>query len=430
MKVTNSLRYSFFLVFLLSLVSCKGARSLDSSSNLKDQTFQNLDYLSRELGSGFDSVKNKKLAPCVDLSNIRYSGSSESNLEVLNDATTEDLLDETSVGLFAGLNLFGLVKAKVSGDIITSMANTDHSGSMIYKFEVSGKQANVNDLKMNAHGMDVYRKNNPLYFRENCGDQFVHQVAVGGKLFVAVRFTFTSKEDKEKLLVQLKGSALWGLIKWQKKWTKEEADLLKNVRISIVAVQIGGDVQKLEELKSGIYQGSCGTDDIAKCENSLDRLVKYGREEFSQQLGDLRVSNDPHKGPAILAVKLASFKDVQIKSTDDSQILRIDVDSGLSPGRSAADSLSRLLRVELELNTEISRAHELKQFKLSHEESIQVSSSLEKMNQVLGQVSPLRNFCMEALNDPSKALGCAQRTAALQKHASESSAPVNLSSRH
>ena len=209
-------RLSLLLLLGFSTHSCKTQRT-----ELSELQGENIDPHKRELGSGFDTFLHKRVERCVDISEINYVGSDTSEYKFLSDATSNDLIDEIDMGLHGGVDLFGLVDLKASGNVITTLATTDQSGAYVYKFEIEGKNATIPKIRLNSVGMDAYWRNDPANFRKVCGDQFVHQIKLAAKLFVGVRFVFNSRESKEKLMAQLKGRALWGLIKFSKTWSKE-----------------------------------------------------------------------------------------------------------------------------------------------------------------------------------------------------------------
>lgn len=421
--IAHRIKHYSFLVLLMASVSCGPA-----TQNASDLTSENLDPMGRELGSGFDSITNKKLEKCVDVSQVNYMGAQSSDYRFLSDATTQDLIDESDVGIFGGVDLFGLATLKASGDVITTLSTTDESGAYVYKFEVNGKTATLPKIQLNDLGMDAYRRKDPLYFRKVCGDQFVHQVHLSAKLFVGVKYTFTSKEAKDKLLVQLKGSALWGLIKFSKEWSKENQELLKNVRISVEAFQTGGDPGKLEELKKSVETRSCSGTEAEKCAESLDRVLAYGRTDFPKQLQDLRL-HDGLQGPAILVASVKSFSDRDIYDNTGKNLVRIEAGESTAPGKAAADSLSKLLRMEIDLKVESMRLVSLTDFPLSAVEKTTVSVARDGINEFLNSVPAVRELCNKALNQTALVEECSASTGRLLKKSEALLKPVELPSR-
>lgn len=427
-RFKRSLFLCLFVLFPVFSMSCRES-SADYAKLQADDTSKNLDSLSRTLGSGFDSLKNRKLANCMDASKFLYSGTNYSDLSFVSDASYEDLLDELSVGIYGKASLFGLASAKVSGDVINTLATSDETGAFIYKFEVSGKSAVLPEPKLNAHGMAAYSKNDPVYFQETCGDQFVEQAKLGAKLFVGLKYTFTSKEDKEKLLIKLKGSLLWGLIKFSKEWSDETRSLLKNVRVSVEAFQIGGDTRKLEELKQAIYQGSCAGDNAEHCAQSLDRLIQYGREDFARQLNSMAVSEDPFKGPAILSVSTKTYAEQKIYSPDKKALLNIPASNSMNVSSIVFEALAKLYKMESRIKTEVDRNRALEGFTLSGEEQASLDVSGRDLDGLATLIAPLRELCNKSLGDVEKAKSCSARVGEFQSKADKIIKPVNLAPR-
>jgi hypothetical protein len=427
-SLSRSILLSLVLCCPIFFAACGDSRP-EASQLQAEEAMKNLDSLSRTLGSGFDSARNKKLANCMDASKFNYSGSNYSDLSFVSDASYEDLLDELSVGVYGKASLFGLASAKVSGDVIHTLATTDQTGAFIYKFEVSGKSAVLAEPRLNDHGMAAHAKNDPNYFRNTCGDQFVEQAKLGAKLFIGLKYTFTSKEDKDKLLLKLNGSLLWGLIKFSKEWSEETRSLLKNVRVSVEAFQLGGDTRRLEELKMAIYQGSCAGDNAENCAQSLDRLMQYGREDFANQLNNMAVSEDPFQGPAILSVSTKAYSAQKIYSKDKKSLYSIPVDDSVTLASSVLDALVSLHSLDSRVKTELERNSALRGFSLTASEEANLSVSTNDLKGLESLIPPLRELCSKSLDDDSKAKTCSAKVGELKNKADRMIRPVSLSPR-
>ena len=414
-----------FSAILLSLFAC--GPSNDSSALLSDS---NADILNRSLASGYDSARNLKFAACIDPAKYVYSGSNSSILSYIRDYNYDQLLDEVSMGIFAKLNLFGLIKAKASGDITSEMATTDDSSAFLYKIDIVGKSAVLKNPTLNANGLSAYLRHDPLAFRKTCGDQYVEQVQLGAQMFLGVKYFFTSKEDKEKLKVQMKVSLFWGLIKFTKTWTKEEKSLLKNVRVNVDAYQVGGDPDKLEAIKKTLERTSCAGDDMVKCGEALDKLLDYAANVFPKQLNGMNISSQPNVGPAVIAITTVPYKNQPVYDKPNGTPVTINVDADTTVKGTFGDALNRLTRLRTLLNTELSRRKTLLQFKLSSTERVTVEVGVRDVQSLLDAVKSLFDrTCVPAKKDNGLMESCIAKVGELESKGSRTLAPIALPSR-
>ena len=333
------------------------------------------------------------------------------------------------MGLYGKADLFGLASATVSGDLISTLATTDQTGAFIYKFEVLGKSAVVPVARLNHNGMVAFARDDPLAFRQTCGDQFVEQLKLGAKLYIGLKYTFTSKEDKEKLSIEVKGSLLWDLIKYSKKWSEESRSLLKNVRVSVEAFQIGGDPGRLEELKASIHQGSCAGDDAERCSASLDRLIQYGSEDFAKQLNNMAISETPNQGPVILSVSTKSYDDQKIYDNEGKKLLTINVNASVTADTAAEGALTKLKLLEDRIKIEQSRNTALKDFRLTPSERASVDVALNDLNSVMVSIQAAKELCIQGLSDKAKVSSCSSRVGSVETKAKSALKPISLAPR-
>lgn len=324
-----------------------------------------LDPLNRGLGDAYDSQKRIKLAPCMDSSNYLYRGANASDLSFMRDYSYDQILNEVGAGIYAQANIFGLVKVRVQGDMAASLATTDDTASFIYNFRILGKSAVIDGRKFNQKGISAFQTKDLTQFREQCGDQFVEQVKLGAQLFVGLKYTFASKETKEKIMLTLKGSLFWGLIKFSKTWTKEFRQLMQNVRVTVEAFQIGGDPSQLEALKKDINQGSCAGDEAEKCSDAIDRLLEYGRSGFTSQVNDMKLEKDGGKGLTIVDVTTDSYSSQKILDPSSNKLVQVDIKESSTAADDYANVVEQLAKVTSTLKIALARVAVLEDFNLS-----------------------------------------------------------------
>lgn len=420
---------SIVLLLPLMLSSCRSLRQ-DPYSRLGGVEDNNLDFALRRLGSGYDSENYRKFAPCLDDKRFVYAGAQFSELSFLRDQSASEILNETGGGLYAKASLFGLISAKVQGDMAASLASTDDSSAFIYQFNASGKSAIINDRRFNATGTDAFNRDDIAFYRSQCGNQFVERVRLGAQLFVGVKYTFTSKEQKEKVRLTIKASLFWGLIKFSKTWSKEWRDMLKNVRVSVEAFQIGGDPRVLEKLKASVYQGSCAGDNAERCSEAVDRLLEYGQNEFSEQLNGMALSDDPFKGPAILDVNAVDYSSESIFDPSRNAEVTVPLAAGDGPANDLAQALNKLENLRLDLKVGISRAKSLLDFNLSSKEKSDIEFARTELTNILKSLEETAiGTCKAALEDSGQIAACSSDVGTLSQKAEKSLKPLEIPNR-
>lgn len=443
-KNLDRLNPKFFPLLLLGLsllMSCRSTSGLKSERNdagleiTPAKTGEILtgaigfDPSSRGLANGWDSELHRKFAPCLDSSNFTYRGAQSSDLTFMRDFTYDQILKETGAGLYGKASLFGLASAKVQGDMATSLASTDDSTSFIYNLTVLGKSAVLGDRALNVNGSSAYDSNNLARFRELCGDQFVEQVRLGGQLYIGVKYTFANKETKNSISLKVTLSLFWGLIKVSKTWSKEFRDMMKDVRISIEAFQVGGDPRQLQILKDSIYEKSCAGDEPEQCAAAVDRLLDYGSKDFADQLGDMTLGNDPYKGPAIVDLALENYNALKIYDPKQNKAITINVTASTSPQSELSAATDRLARHKTTLIMAQNRIKILREFKLDAEDSQLVETASRKIDEALSAIDVANNTtCARAATDSAFIEGCLAKAADIDSLAKAAVLPVALKS--
>ncbi|RZA24179.1 MAG: hypothetical protein EOP10_10650 [Proteobacteria bacterium] len=428
LKTQSYLSRTLVLTLLFSLTSACGPQ--DAASGLKaDAQSSNQAAVQKVLGLGMDHSRGVQLSPCIDTSSYVFSGTTSSSVSYLGDYSSTQLLDEKGIGVSSGFNLLGLLKAKVSGDVTTELATTDDTSSFIYKFDISGKSAVLNSTALNARGWAAYQSRDPAVFRSVCGDSYIEQAKMGAQLFLGVKYDFTSRGDKEKIRLLLKGSALWGLIKFSKTWTKEERDLLRNVRVRITAHQVGGDPNALLALKAQLESSNCPGDLMEPCTVSLNSLLKYASDTFPKQLNELKVSADANVGPAILNIVTVPYSDQALFDPSLKKLVTLPSLDDQTPLSFLAQSLETSFQLQSDLAIELSRRNALLSFALNDEERQSVTLSKESLERLTIETQTLLSRCSQPNLNLKEQDRCLVDLADLETRGREKIMPLELASR-
>ncbi len=441
--VLRTFRLNMMTILVSALIigqtSCRTTSSRDSaedfggSENNKDITPSNtgtitIDPASRGLANGWDSELQQKLAPCLE-SDFYYRGAQAADLTIMRDLTYDQILKETGAGIYGQASLFGLASAKVQGDMAMALASTDDSTSFIYNFSLLGKSAVLRDRRFNTQGSSAFHKNDLSFFKQQCGDQFVEQVKLGGQLYIGVKYTFASKETKQNFSLKISLSLFWGLIKTSKTWSKETRDMMKDVRISIEAFQVGGNPQKLQDLKDQIYKGSCAGDEPEQCAEAVERLVNYGANDFKEQLADLALSQEPNVGPAIVDIGLQDYKSLKIYDAKTDKNVQVNVTVSSTPENDLTRTLENLNRLKVNLGISQGRIKILKEFNLSETDRSTVDEASQLINEAYGLVTNLlETSCFKAKTEASYRSICLEKAKEIEAKATKAIVPVALKS--
>ena len=386
-----------------------------------------LDPLHRGLGDGYDSQKRIKLAPCIDSSHYLYRGANTSDLSFMRDYSYDQIMNEVGAAIYAKANVFGLVSVKVQGDMAISLATTDDAAAFIYNFRILGKSAVIDSRTFNNKGSSAFNTNDLTQFREQCGDQFVEQVKLGAQLFVGLKYTFANKEIKEKVMLTLKGSLLWGLIKYSKTWTKEFRQLMQNVRVTVEAFQIGGDPSQLERLKKDIRQGSCAGDNAETCSDAIDRLLEYGRTGFTAQVTDMKMEEDGGKGLAIVDLTTDFYSSQKILNPSNGKLVKVNIKDSTSAVDDYAAVMEQIAKIKSNLKIALGRIAVLEEFNLNDDERRTVMSARNDIQAVLAHAKNLANTtCADAKNDFTRLKSCAAQAGLLENDSNRVSQPIAL----
>lgn len=437
-KWMNGLVSALFIFLLAYSSSC---RTISGSRSGKDPgSFENtvlpeagkqmgtivLDPAARGLANGWDSEYQRKLSPCLE-DDFLYRGAQASDLTFMRDFTYDQIMKETGAGIYGKASLFGLASAKVQGDMALALASTDDSTSFIYNFSLLGKSAVLRELRFNDKGSSAYNKNDLLHFKTQCGDQFVEQVKLGGQLYIGVKYNFLTKETKDKISLKVTLSLFWGLIKVSKTWSKEFRDMMKDVRISIEAYQVGGDPRKLQELKDSIYSGSCAGDEPELCAAALDRLLEYGSKDFAEQLNNLNLSAKEYQGPAIIDIVLQDYRSLKIYDPKLNSNVTVNVTAGINPQTEVRKTIDSLNRLRVNLILAENRLKILSDFKLSENDRQLIEKAQNDIRSSLSEVDViLSTSCAKAKDEPSYRSICLDKAKEIETRARAAVVPVAL----
>lgn len=233
------------------------------------------------LGFGYDKQRDLyKPQSCLN-GNVAQIGSGTAQLDFTLISSYEQLKKELnfSFDLNIGAMFF---KLKTHNNFAVKHQETKLSKSMVLKSEILSHQQFNHQSGLNEFGEKML-DDGERCFISACGDSFVYQADIGGKLFVAMKFDFSSEEHKKKFFASL--GASYKMVDIKTTVEKLDQSTIQSGSISLSAHQIGGDVTKLANVfgtNSEIIR--CSLNDLSFCITAMENAINYARNEFANSV--------------------------------------------------------------------------------------------------------------------------------------------------
>ncbi|MDM8563469.1 hypothetical protein QUF54_08965, partial [Candidatus Marithioploca araucensis] len=175
------------------------------------------------------------------------------------------------------------------------------------------------DDQLNELGHSVYDIENQQCFRTVCGDRFISQTERGASLYVALQFNFTSEQEKKQFTQTFgMGFGFDGLSANLELAVNSMSERSKeNNRMTIKALQTGGDVAALGNILGGNAEGTiapaltCSFTSIEDCNRAIQKIIDYTSGSFANGVRD---------NPATLGYKFAQYEEIGIFPKLESEV--------------------------------------------------------------------------------------------------------------
>ncbi|RKZ43115.1 MAG: hypothetical protein DRQ41_06080 [Gammaproteobacteria bacterium] len=231
------------------------------------------------LGFGYDKQRDlHKPQSCLNGNNAQI-GSGEAKLDFNLVSNYEQLKKE--LGITVDFNISATIfKLNAHSEFAVKHQETKLSKSMVLKSEIwLHKQFNHQGL--NEYGQKML-DNGERCFINACGNSFVYQADIGGRLFVAMKFDFSSEEYKKTFFASLGASYKMFDIKATVK--KLNQSTIQGGSITLSAHQIGGDVTKLGNVFGDSSILNCSLTNLSSCEQAMNNAINYAQSEFANSV--------------------------------------------------------------------------------------------------------------------------------------------------
>jgi Leucine-rich repeat (LRR) protein len=267
------------------------------------------------LGQGYDSRNGVFLQPCWTGS-IAYAGSQVSHIQLDASLSREDVLKDVTASFEGGVDLL-LVSGSVKTTVQSKFQERRYRETLTYSASYRGKTAILKNPVLSQNLAEL-KKSDPLRFRALCGDSFAKEALFGGQLYIFVHFDFLNQEQKDLFKTKVKVRAL-GFSK-TKTITKDTGWSDRSARITIDAVQIGGNPQYLSDVLSS-QRRECHLADTSGCEKVIDSLLAYAlsqnKKSFPWQMAASSFqSGNSEQPPALTAIRTDSSTLQEVSNID------------------------------------------------------------------------------------------------------------------
>jgi hypothetical protein len=330
-------------------------------------------------GMGFESTSERWLAPCVT-GDVLTTGRAQSFSYMaapLRGVALEEALGLPRELLSDTTSATDLLRER----FLRTVQEDGRSLVLTYGFVVGGRKARLENLRLTATGNRAAQLG-PVDSRAACGDEFTRELEIGGRIFVAIRFDFTS-ESTRTLFLRETDIAQAPAAQVGEKLRAVASYYQGALTVTVHALQLGGDPRLLRQLIGGV-QGAgallrCQVSNVAACAQLVDDVRLYivgtGTQGFWAQVSQGDWSAELPVGPAPLRIITESY------ATAGLPALAQAAPHGLSPSYAAArtrltqqlatatgdvrrmqalaagSSLSRLQSRELEPSLEVAGVH-------------------------------------------------------------------------
>ncbi|CAN5657586.1 hypothetical protein BH10BDE1_BH10BDE1_27090 [soil metagenome] len=132
-----------------------------------------------------------------------------------------------------------------------------------------------------------------------CGMAYVKRVAYFGQIFVMLKVTYGSAQDRAKFEQRFRASDI-ELAKMLIEIRREPEAFRGLVKFSMAAYQLGGDITKLAANFGGASQIECTPDDLSACEAVYKNLSDYATDTGSGFPSQLTYASTP--GPLAIPI--------------------------------------------------------------------------------------------------------------------------------
>lgn len=222
------------------------------------------------LGTGRNSIAEDWRGQCLTSNNpINSSGNNESNLYFSKSDSVSEVEDELTVSGSAKATV-GLFTANTKASFARKLKSSSRAIVMLFK-----ASAVTNTLILNEAAStwkDAELPTSPSFFSQ-CGDTFVSQIKQGGSVYLLVRIDFST--ESERVAYEASVAAAYSTADVTAEMKKVRQAFAGRAVVTVNALQVGGESEKLLNAVNGNYAVSCSLDNYEACEKFMAAAANY-----------------------------------------------------------------------------------------------------------------------------------------------------------
>lgn len=256
------------LLFLLGAVPQTLAHEISAATAEKDAI----------LGSAYKSEQETFPSQACFSGDKISSGAATSTFSFEQSLTEAQASRELGFGA-GGRARYGVVEASASARFLKNSISNEYSVSAVWLSEYRLPTDKLSNPKLSPIGESV--QDNFERWAITCGDEYVTEITRGARLFFSIRIDFSSREEKQKFEAEFSLSG--PLFSAQADMNQSSREFSRGSRVTISALQVGGDVSKVTALfedtdqkNSGFVQ--CTLGDFAKCTDVVSAALTYATD--------------------------------------------------------------------------------------------------------------------------------------------------------
>ena len=269
------------------------------------------------MNMGYDSHSESLRGFCVENAeaDIYYGGAQRSEIRFDRRMTAEELATALDVQVSGKLQL-STYNVSGAAHFLTEAASSELSDSVIFSYQVRGKNALVRRTRLTDHTREQIVGRGTTEIRKSCGDAFISEVELGAQLFLAARFDYANAEAKSEFEAQIDFSYM-NLFEVSGAASTALDQLKSNVSVTFSALQIGGNVEQLGRVlgtapnSEGIPILRCSLENRQACLETFEKMIRYASREgsggFIDQIKDLAYEPGSTGGAAFLGYKTRTY---------------------------------------------------------------------------------------------------------------------------
>jgi hypothetical protein len=263
------------------------------------------------LGTGFNKRDSTVRPPCVTGKEIVYGGSSDGRLTMGVHLSGRDTLTSILANVGGSLDFF-VFGGSASSSTYFLTEDTEEALVGGFEYGANGKQAEFKDLQLTPYGEAAVSLNDPLAFRDLCGDSYLRLAYLGGRLYLQYRFDFDRLHTKTEAISRVETRVLW----WTETRTRREVleNLKENTHTSFSLFQIGGQPEKWKTM-APIASTWCAVKTFGSCMAPLEKMLDYvtaPESGFVNQLDNLKYDMARPERSSILGFDLGAYEQTHL----------------------------------------------------------------------------------------------------------------------